>query len=171
MIRELKWIDMDDIIRNYYSYYDEMESENPDLGLVFYFSRPDFPSEIGWFTSLFRDVLKGDAKCLVSEEDGQVVGLCDVHSKRPGSEVAHVGVLGLAVIREYRSMGIGKSLLKEMIEACRGTFEVITLDVLSNNTRAYDLYRSAGFVEVGKRPRALKRKGKYYSEINMYLEL
>lgn len=162
---------MNDVIRNYYSYYDEMENENPDLGLVFYWTRPDFPSEIGWFTSLFKDVMNGNAKCLVAEEDGHVVGLCDVHSKRPKSEVAHVGILGLAVIRDYRGKGIGRALLEAIVEACRGTFKLITLDVLDGNTRGYELYKKAGFVEAGRHPKALMRKNRYYAEINMYLEL
>lgn len=171
MIRELKWEDMDDIIRNYYSYYDEVEKENPDLGLVLYMERPDYASEIGWFTSLYRDVMSGIAKCLVAEEDSRVVGICDVHSKRPKSEIGHVGVLGLAIVKDYRGRGIGKALLEGMLKACRGTFEILNLDVLANNNIARELYRKVGFVDVGTQPKALKRNGKYYSEISMYIDL
>jgi hypothetical protein len=45
MIRELEWKDMDDVIRTYFSYYDEMETVNPDIGLVFYWIKPSFPGE------------------------------------------------------------------------------------------------------------------------------
>jgi len=171
MIRELGWGDMDDIIKNYYSYYDEMENENRDLGLVFYWVKPDFLNEIGWFSNLYGDVMRGDAKCLVAEEDGHVVGLCDVHSKRPGSEVAHIGILGIAILKGYRDRGIGKSLLQGMIKACVGHFEILTLEVFSINTRAYELYKKAGFRENGSLEKALKRKGRYYEEIKMYMDL
>lgn len=171
MIRELRWEDMDDIIRNYYSYYEEVEGENPYMGIVFYHEKPDFPSEIDWFASLYRDVLKGNAKCLVAEEEGHVVGICDVHNKRPGSEVGHIGILGIVILKGYRNRGIGRALLEGMIKACRGTFELLSLDVLTTNAEAYRLYRNVGFVEAGRQPRALKRKGRFYSEINMYLEL
>lgn len=171
MIRELKWKDMDDIIRNYYSFYDEMENENRDIGLIFYRVKPDYPSEVSWFSNLYREVLKGNALCFVAEEDGHVVGLCDVHSNRPGSEVGHVATLGIAVAKEYRNRGIGRSLLEAMIKACRGKFEVITLDVFSSNARAYELYRKIGFRENGKLDKAIKRNGRYYSEIKMYIDL
>ena len=171
MIRGLKWEDMDDIIRNYYSYYDEMESENQDLGLVFYWIKPDYPSEIQWFSTLYTDVLNGKAKCLVAEEDGHVVGLCDVHSKRPDSEVAHLGILGIAILKEYRDKGIGRSLLEGMIRECRGSFEIITLEVFSINSKAYELYKKVGFKENGRLEKGLKRNGRYYEELEMYLDL
>ena len=171
MIRELRWEDMDDIIRNYYSYYDEMENENPDLGLIFYWVKPDYPNEIGWFSNLYQAVIRGEAICLVAEEDGHVVGICDVHSKRPGSEVAHIGMLGIAIIKGYRGKGIGKALLQGMFKACKGHFEILTLEVFSNNTKAYELYRKVGFRENGKLDKSIKRNGRYYSEIKMYIDL
>ncbi len=159
------------MIRNYYSYYEEMETENPDLGLVFYWVKPDFPSEVAWFSSLYRDILSGDAICLVAEEDGHVVGVCDVHSKRPASDMAHVGILGIAIVKEYRNRGIGRALLETMLEKSKGIFEIITLDVLTVNEKAYELYKKVGFIEAGRHPNTIKRKGRYYSEINMYIEL
>lgn len=165
MIRPLRWNDMDDLVENYYSYYDEVKNENPELGLIFHDNRPDLVHEAEWFSSLFSDVLKGDAVAYVAEEDGRAVGMCDVHRKMPGSEVSHTGVLGISIARDYRNRGLGRKLLNAMLEECRGKFEAITLAVFESNHYAVRLYREMGFVEYGKFKHSVKRNGKYFDEL------
>lgn len=170
MIRELRWTDFEDLIDAYYSYYDEVRSE-PELGIIFYHEKPSMAHEINWFSTLYEDVLKGDAVARVAEEDGHIVGICDVHRVRPGSEVSHSGVLGIAIRKEYRDRGIGKSLLKACLEECRDKFEIILLSVFSVNKRAISLYEKTGFEKYGFFPRSVLRNGTYYDEINMYYKL
>lgn len=38
---------MEGVIENYYSCYDEMETDNPDLGIVLNWEKPDFLIEVG----------------------------------------------------------------------------------------------------------------------------
>ncbi|MHB1440292.1 MAG: GNAT family N-acetyltransferase [Cuniculiplasma sp.] len=170
MIRELRWEDMNDLIGNYYSYYEEVE-ENPEFGIILFNSRPSFESEVGWFTNLYRAVLSGDAFVRVAEEDGHVVGICDVRRLRPGTELSHTGDLGIVIKEEYRDKGIGRGLMQSVIEASKGKLEVLILSVFTNNERAYTLYRKLGFVEYGRRPLAIKRGERYFDETLMYLRL
>ncbi|MGP6206655.1 GNAT family N-acetyltransferase [Cuniculiplasma sp. SKW3] len=170
MIREIKWTDMHDIIDNYYGYYDELEDE-PDLGLAFYRIKPDFRNEVEWFANLYEDVISGNAVAVVSEEDGRVVGLCDIHRIRPNSELDHVGILGIAIIRQYRNRGIGNELIRKALELSRGKFEIVELEVFAVNRRAISLYKNCGYKEFGMLPNSIKRGERYYDQILMYYRL
>ncbi len=170
MIRPLQWRDKDDLIQDYYSYYDEAETDNPDIGIILYDSKPDTVNEIGWFSNLFREVQTGDAVAMVSEEDGHAVGICDVHRMRPGSEVSHAGVLGIAIKREYRGKGIGTELINACLEECREKFQMLILSVFSSNHTAISIYEKAGFVRHGVLPRSVLRKGRYYDEVLMHYQ-
>lgn len=171
MIRELQWKDMEDLVDNYYSYYDEVETDNPELGIIFYHQKPSHESEAAWFTSLYRDVLNDNAIAMVAEVDGKVVGICDIRRERPGSEVSHKGVLGIAIRKGYRGKGIGSELVSSALEKARSKYDVILLGVFSTNKNAIKLYRKIGFVEYGKLPASVKRNGTYFDEIQMYYPL
>jgi ribosomal protein S18 acetylase RimI-like enzyme len=57
--------------------------------------------------------------------------------------------LGMAVLPEYRGLGIGTSLLARLTEAAGASYESISLSVANGNP-ALRLYQRAGFVVVGK---------------------
>ncbi len=170
MIRELKWNDLDDLVNNYYSYYDELR-DTPDFGISFYKKIPDFSSEVEWFTGLYKSVLDGNAVAVVAEEDGRAVGLCEIERIRPGTELEHSGVLGIAVRKGYRGRGIGEAMIKRAIELSKGKFEILKLEVFSVNTGAINLYKRVGFVEYGTFPKAVKRGERYYDVVQMYCTL
>lgn len=170
MMRELQWRDMEESIANYYSYYDELK-ETPDFGIVFYQERPDYPSEAEWFSSMLKSVKDGNVIAVVAEENGKVVGLCDVHRIRPGTEEEHSAVLGIAIRKEYRGKGIGELMIKKVIELSKGKFEILKLEVFSVNSRAISLYKKLGFVEYGTLPKAIKRGNRYYDSVYMYYSL
>lgn len=170
MIRELRWNDLEDVVANYYSYYDELE-ETQDFGISFFKKKPDYSSEVEWFSDLYRSISEGNAVAVVAEEDGKVVGLCDVHRIRPGTELDHSAVLGIAIRKGYRGRGLGELMMKRVMELSRGKFEVLKLEVLTVNTRAINLYRRLGFIEYGTFPKAVKRGKRYYDLIQMYFIL
>lgn len=65
---------------------------------------------------------------------------------------AHITTM--AVLPENRRSGVATALLLELLqEARRGGARVATLDVRVSNNEAQRLYRSFGFVEVGRRIR------------------
>ncbi|MGC8561631.1 MAG: GNAT family N-acetyltransferase [Thermoplasmata archaeon] len=170
MIRELEWNDLGDLVANYYSYYDELKY-TPDFGISFYKKKPDYSSEVEWFSSLYRSVIAGDAIAVVAEEDRKAVGLCDVQRTRPGTELEHSAVLGIAIRKEYRGRGLGELMMNKAIELSKGKFEMLKLEVFSVNSAAINLYRKLGFVEYGTLPRAVKRGESYYDLMQMYYYL
>lgn len=54
----------------------------------------------------------------------------------------------IAVLPQFRGQGIAKELLARFLEKCSG---VVFLEVRSKNEAAIALYKSAGFVEAGRR--------------------
>jgi RimJ/RimL family protein N-acetyltransferase len=100
---------------------------------------------------------KGYPALLALGESGQVLGWCDIS---PGNieETAHVGTLGMGVIKTERGKGLGNELLARcIIESRRFGLEKIELEVFAANTPARALYRKHGFVDEG----ILKRKRKF----------
>ncbi len=170
IIRNLKWEDMNDLVSNYYSYFDEAHKD-PHFGILTYGKKPPFVDEVAWFANLYSNTLKRHAVVSVAEVDGIVVGMCDIQRKSDIAETRHIGILGIAVKKEYRSMGIGRALLEDAIRRSRGMFDEIILSVLEGNEVAYKLYKSIGFKDIGANPAGIKRKGRYIGERDMYLIL
>jgi ribosomal protein S18 acetylase RimI-like enzyme len=92
----------------------------------------------------------------VALDADRVVGWCEVRREAlPGRE--HSGVLGIGVRAPYRRTGLGRRLLQSALaDAARRGFERIELWVRSPNAVAIALYRSAGFVEEGRRRDAVR---------------
>ena len=62
-------------------------------------------------------------------------------------------MMNLAVDPEQRRMGIGASLVNALVAALHKQGSTcLTLEVRASNAQAISLYRSLGFVQVGKRP-------------------
>jgi len=169
IIRDVRPSDFDDIVRNFYSYFDEL-TETPDLGLILFKEKPTLSEELSWFADFYDSVEKGDTVGLVAEEDTKVVGICEVHGLRPDSDISHRGELGIVVRKDSRGKGVGTALMKEALTKCKGKFELVQLAVFSTN-RARRLYEELGFVTYGHLPMAIKRGTRYYDEDLMYLKL
>lgn len=101
MIRELRWTDMENLTDSCFSFYSEVEAQNPDIGVVMYSQRPSYESEVGWFTNLYRDTMCGNAIAFFAEEGGRAVGICDIRRECPGSELSHKGALGIVIRKGY----------------------------------------------------------------------
>ncbi len=169
-IREVRWEDAEQVISNYYSLLDEMDI-NPWLGITTPPQRPSLPSEFKWFADLYSSMLEGDAVAYVAEADKRIVGMCEVRRRSKRIELSHIGNLGMYVSRNYRGKGVGKALLLKTIEGCRGRFEVITLEVFSNNLAAKKLYEKVGFKTYGVLPGGVKRGGNSVNLELMFLRL
>lgn len=70
------------------------------------------------------------------------------------SKIAGEGyVTNIAVLPEYRRKGIGKRMLKYVINDCENQLEFISLEVRVSNGSAISLYEKFGFERVGLRKR------------------
>lgn len=93
---------------------------------------------------------------LVAVIDAVVIGLLKFEAGA-GRRLAHQGRFGLWVHPSNRSSGIGRALLTTLVGWARTTgIECIRLTVLSDATRAINLYRSFGFEIEGTCRREVK---------------
>ncbi len=103
----------------------------------------------------------------VAEVDGRVVGQIDAHiSTYPKAH--HVASLGIAIVKAYRELGIGRALMERVLAwmKARGV-EKANLEVFSTNSRAIALYKKLGFEIEGSRKRQFKIRGQYVDDVYM----
>jgi ribosomal protein S18 acetylase RimI-like enzyme len=168
-VRDLLWTDFEPIVEAYYALYDEVR-ENPDLGVSLFAQRPTMGHEAEWFAGLWRGIDEGASLAAVGVEEGRAIALCTV-ARHEGPEARHIGVLGIMVARAWRHRGIGRELLRYVIERSRGRFEMLELSVFVSNAPARELYRSVGFRTWGVEPKGLLRASIYTDVEHMTLEL
>ncbi len=167
-IRNAKAADLAEIAEIYDQAYDEVK-DDPNFGDFLRLKRPDSKR-----MSLWRKRMAGELKSrsliyIVAEERGRVVGFCFVKQRENiPSEISHVCDLGIRVSKKWRGKGIGKALMKKIIQKARGRFEIINLFVFSNNMHAKNLYRKFGFKRWGIAPHYVKRGKRYFDAEYMY---
>ncbi|MDP3521009.1 MAG: N-acetyltransferase [Hydrogenophaga sp.] len=122
----------------------------------------------------------------VQQIEGHLVGSLERRFFGCFNEAALLGVVGvgreqgtksrhIAFVRSMyvtplaRGQGIGRNLLLEAVNHASAWVgvEQVTLAATASNAPAIELYRKAGFAEVGCMPRALYVGGEYYDELNM----
>lgn len=115
--------------------------------------------------------MKNGDKCVIDAFVGdKLVGL--LHIDRLTRRNKHVGHLGISVAKDYREEGIGKALLLESIKfAKQMNLRMLELEVYSLNENAIGLYKSVGFVEVGRIPGKTFFHGNYVDQIIMVKNL
>ncbi|MCA6116119.1 GNAT family N-acetyltransferase [Bradyrhizobium sp. WSM 1738] len=95
------------------------------------------------------DNIKHGYPQLVAVSSGEVIGWCDV-LPNPRPIYAHVGVLGIALLPEFRRHGIGGRLIRQALDAARDFgLRRVELTVRENNTVAIELYKKYGFIIEG----------------------
>ena len=104
--------------------------------------------------------------------DDEIVGSLNFGGgHRP--RIMHTGEFGVSVSKRYWGLGIGKELIKYLIDWAHDSnvIKKINLRVREDNKRAIELYKKLGFKEEGKITRDFFVNDKYYSSIQMGLEL
>ena len=123
-------------------------------------------------TQSFINGLTDNDHMLVAEveEDGnkRVVGVASL-SVNKSNRVRHSGSIGLMVAKEYHSMGIGKALMKDLIDIADNWLMLIRIELgaFTDNEKAINLYKSLGFEIEGTKKYAIIRNGKYEDEYLM----
>ena len=99
-----------------------------------------------------------DAIMLIAKENGKIVG--DASLSRLSRRMNHRGDLGVSVLKKCWNRGIGSQLLLGIINfAKENSFEVIDLQVRSDNLSAIHLYEKYGFKKIGTHPAFFKIDG------------
>ena len=90
------------------------------------------------------------AKC-----DGKIVGCASLN--RLFRRMKHRGDVAISVAKDHWNKGIGSQLLNNIIAFAReNDFEVIDLQVRSDNKSAIHLYEKYGFKKIGEHPAFFK---------------
>lgn len=119
----------------------------------------------------FAQTIKGKIGLwVVSEINGRIVGTCNLIPRGLGSvnKSRHVLTSGIAVLKEYRGIGIGNALMDYVINWAEAqNYEKISLSVFSTNAPAINLYQKFGFEVEGVKRKEFKIEGKDVDEICM----
>ena len=110
------------------------------------------------FADHLRRVDEGQARTMVAESDGAVVGICALEWREPfWTSETHAWLPDLIVAEAARGRGIGKALLADAMDAAaaRGATQ-LALESGRTRTAAHALYRSNGFAEIGQTYRLLR---------------
>jgi ribosomal protein S18 acetylase RimI-like enzyme len=112
-----------------------------------------------------------DLPHFVAEEDGRIVGWCDILPGEASAGTTHVGRFGMGVLMGLRGKGIGRRLAVMAIEGARRLgLEKVELSVYSSNEPAIALYRSLGFTDEGRKKRGRLVDGIYDDVVLMALD-
>ena len=107
---------------------------------------------------------------LVAKDDNRIVGSASLN--RLPRRMQHRGDFSVAVSKAYWNQGIGSKLLLEIIKFAReNNFEMIDLQVRSDNTAAIHLYEKFGFKKIGTHPAFFKIDEENVSFDYMYLKV
>lgn len=104
-------------------------------------------AEHPWRKAHFADSLKSGYACELAEIDGLCVG----HSVMM-TATNEASILILTVDKKFQKQGIGRQLLQHMVQnAAQNGCETVLLEVRRSNIKAFNLYLTEGFSEIGTR--------------------
>jgi RimJ/RimL family protein N-acetyltransferase len=128
-------------------------------------------TDVGQQLEWFEHRTKEGMRYLVARVEGKVVGGASIHPK--SDKHAHIASYGVFIHKDYRNLGLGTALTKELIEiAKKMELEILQLSVYSTNKRAINVYQKCGFKEAGRLKNGIKfSDGTYSDEIIMELHL
>ena len=103
---------------------------------------------------------------IVAVVDGVVAGTAGIEAVGAKYKLKHRAELGIAILKEYWGLGIGKALMEACIECAKDAgYTQLELNVVAENERAVSLYKKMGFVEYGRNPRGFNSRVSGYQEI------
>ncbi len=118
-----------------------------------------------------KNIKKKNSVFLIAEHDNKIVGATSVGLNSGKKD--HVGEFGITILKDYRGIGLGKTLMTEVIKLAKKKLKIkiIRLSVYSINKPAIKLYQKQGFKKVAVIPKQYKHKGRLIDENVMIKEL
>ena len=129
--------------------------------------------EISWLNSHLKKIKEAKGVFLTAEAENKLAGNTEI-TLNEGRQ-SHIGMLGISIRKDYRGIGLGKYLMKEIIKLAKKELKpkpkIIRLGVFPTNKPALALYKKFGFKVVARIPKQIQYKGKLIDEIIMLKEL
>ena len=120
---------------------------------------------------LLKNMKSRKKVAIVVEINKKIIGMFSVETSRM-ERSPHVGGIGVAILKEYRGLGIGNKMMEVLIKLGRKMgFKFLRLTVFASNKVAINLYKKFGFKKVARIPKELLYKGKYVDDIIMMKKL
>ncbi len=114
---------------------------------------------------------KDNCVLIIAEDgDGKLLGNLSFHGYSR-KKAKHAGVFGMGILKEYQNQGIGRELLKVLLEWAKEhpIIERVELSVATNNPRGMHLYESVGFKQEGYKEKAMRlNNGEFVDVVLMY---
>ncbi len=132
-----------------------------------YLQTDNFVKSLVWEHVITKGIDKENRQLLsVIEIQNKVVGHGRLFPGPYGHKDHHVTNAGLAIIAPYRGIGLGKAVLRYLIEWAQAMgYEKMVAEVMACNERSLHLFESFGFEREGVRHKQLKVQGNYVDEI------
>ncbi len=123
-----------------------------DLKEVYFINKQSFTSDAWLLEAFKREFELPYSYKFVLESRGSIIGyiILWIIDKE-------ATIMTFAIKKEYRGKGLGKLLLKKVMERIKTVADRIVLDVRKSNIKAIRLYKSLGF-------RIIKERKRFYSD-------
>jgi RimJ/RimL family protein N-acetyltransferase len=118
---------------------------------------------------LLKKIKNNKVVTLLAFHENVLIGNSGITMKEKAEK--HVGDFGISIAKEFRGQGIGKLLMKFVLEEGEKyleNFEICTLGCFSDNTCAMEMYKKFGFQLFGSLPKGIRHKDVYVDHIFMY---
>lgn len=124
--------------------------------------------ESEWLTSTLKKINRKEQVALLVFDGKKLVANSAIEKKI--RRLSHIGDFGISVAASYRNQGIGKELMRRVLEQGKKTLGITmaVLEVFGNNPRAQHVYEKLGFIEYGRLPKAILYRGEYVDLVQMY---
>ena len=110
---------------------------------------------------------------LLAEVDGKVGGTAGIDGSKAAEKTRHRAHVGSSIAKAWWGLGIGRALTEACIKCAREAgYLQLELEVVADNHRAMELYKSVGFMEYGRNPKGFRSRNSGWQEnVLMRLEL
>lgn len=130
-------------------------------------------NELGFTISQEETFIEGHNQCnnslfIVAVYKDKIIGTLNFAGGNR-TRIAHSGMFGMSVLKEYWGIGVGTCLVDYLLEWAEenGIIKKIELQVKIDNIRAIELYKKMGFTVEGRLRKSLKINDEYYDTLYM----
>ena len=156
--------------RKFQQYINSLVEE--DAKILMY-KRASAQEEKTFIEMVFKGVKNKTRVHLIAECDGKIIATTGIEQGRLRRN--HIGTFGIAIVKGYRGLGLGKFLMSEIINLAKKDLKpkprIIQLEAFANNKPAISLYKKMGLKIVTNVPKQIQYKGKLISETIMMKEI